>query len=123
IASAYARGIELLNQPERLLGLLLRGVAAGIADHLVQAELEIAVIIQVVNDVLGKLLDRRFTIEEAELLGQIIVKGTRTRGHVLHGVLLAVTFLAQGGPAAPRPLVVKLAPVLVQTNQAVEFVR
>src|SRR5271165_6892674 len=123
IARADARRIQFLDQPERLLGLLLRGLAARITDHLMQAELEVAVIVQVVNDVLGKLLDRRAAIEKAELFGQIIVKRTRTRGHVLHGVLLAVTFLAQGGPAAPWPLVVKLAPVLVQTDQAVEFVR
>ena len=123
VASADARRIQLLDQPERLLGLLLRGLAARIADHLMQAELEVAVLVQVVNDVLGKLLDRRVAIEKAELFGQIIVKRTRTRGHVLHGVLLAVAFLAQGGPAPPRPLVIKLAPVLVQTAQAVEFVR
>ena len=87
-----------------------------------QAELEVAVLVEVVDDVLGKLLDRRVAVEEAELIGQIIVKRPGPRGHVLHGVLLAVAFLAQGGPAPPRPLVVKLAPVLVQTDQAVEFV-
>src|SRR5208337_4541620 len=65
VASADARRIQFLDQPERLLGLLLRGLAPRISDHLVQAELEVAVIIQVVNDVLGKLLDRRSAIEKA----------------------------------------------------------
>ena len=44
------------------------------------------------------------------------------RGHVLHGLLLAVGLFAERSPAAPRALVVDLAPVFVERDQAVEFV-
>ena len=34
--------------------------------------------------------DRRVAVEEAELIGQVVVERAGPRGHVLHGVLLAV---------------------------------
>ena len=88
-----------------------------------QAELQVAVVVQVVNDVLGQLADGRFAVEEAELFAQVVVERPRARGHVLHGVLLAIALLAERGPAPSRALVVELAPVLVHPDQAVEFVR
>ena len=40
-------------------------------------------------------LNRRIAVVEAELLGQVVMERARAGGHVLHGVLLAITFLAQ----------------------------
>ena len=81
-----------------------------------------ALFIEVVNDVLGDLADDRLAVEEAELIGQVIVKRPRPRGHVLHGFLLAVGLFAERSPAAPGSLVVDLAPVFIERDQAFELV-
>ena len=84
--------------------------------------MNIALLVEVVDDVLGQLANDRLAVEEAELIGQVVVERAGPRGHVLHGFLLAVGLLAERGPAPPRPFVVDLAPVLIEPDQAVELV-
>ena len=99
-----------------------RRPAVEVANHVLQVELEQALLVEVVDDVLGQLADDRLAVEEAELIGQVIVERAGTRGHVLHGFLLAVGLFAERRPAPPRPFVVELAPVLIEADQAVELV-
>ena len=123
VAGADARRVEPLDQPERFLGLFRSSPDRSKSRTTSwKVSLKIALLVEVVNDVLGQLADGRFAVEEAELIGQVVVERAGPRGHVLHGVLFAVGLLAEGRPAPPRPFVVKLAPVLVETDQAVEFV-
>ena len=63
--------------------------------------MQVAVLVEVVDDVLGQRADGRLAVEEAELIGQVVVERPGPRGHVLHRVVLAVGLLAQRGPAQP----------------------
>ena len=99
VAGPDARRVELLDQAQGLLGLREGDVAAEVADDLVELEVQEPVVVEVVDDVLGQGADGRLGVEEAELVGQVVVERLRPRGHVLHGVVLAVGLLAQRGPA------------------------
>ena len=62
------RGVEPLNEPERLGGLFERGPAVEFADDVVQVVRIQAFFVEVVNDVLGDLAQDRLAVEEAELI-------------------------------------------------------
>ncbi len=122
VAGADARRVEPLDQKQGLLGLLDADRAIQVADDILERQPEIAALVQVVDDVLGQGVHLGIAIEEAELIDQVVVERSGPRRHILHRVLLAVGVLAQRRPAAPRALVVDLAPVLVQVDQAIELV-
>ena len=69
-----------------------------------RSSLKIAVLVEVVDDVLGQLADGRLAVEEAELIGQVVVERAGPRGHVLHRFLLAVGLLAERRPGSAAAL-------------------
>jgi len=123
VAGADARRVEPLDEPERLLNLLDGHVVAEVAGHVVQRDVlgQIAVVVEVVDDVLGQRPEGRIGVEEAELLGQLVVERLGARGHVLHGLLFAVALFNQGRAAAAGALVVQFAPIFVEVDQALEI--
>ena len=87
-------------------------VAAVVADEVAELEVEEAVVVEVVDQVLGQGPDDRVAFEEAELVGQVVVERLGPRRHVLHRVVLAVGLLAEGGPAQAVGLAVGVGPVV-----------
>ena len=52
----------------------MRRPTVEIANHILQVDLEQTHFVEVVNDVLGQFADDRLAVEEAELIGQVVVE-------------------------------------------------
>ena len=60
------------------------------------------------------------SVEEGELIAQVVLQRLRPRRHVLHGVVLLVALLVDALARRPVLLVEVVVPVLVERFQAVE---
>ena len=112
VAGADAGRVELLDQRQGFLGLGIGAVATIIADEVAKLDVEEAVVVEVIDQVIGQGPDLAVAFEIAELVGQVVVERLGPRGHVLHGVVLAIGLLAQGRPAQAVRLVVRVGPVV-----------
>ena len=69
-----SRRVELLDQGKSFLSLGMRRIAAEVADEVVKLEVQEAVIVEVINQVLGQSSDFGFAFKIPELIGQVIVE-------------------------------------------------
>ena len=110
---ADARWVEALDQFERFLGLGDGGLAAEIADGVGQRDVQIAVVVEVVDQIFGQGAHGRGGVKKTQLIDQVVMQRAGARGHVLHGVVLPIGFLAERGAARAVGFAVSVGPVVI----------
>ncbi len=122
VASGDAGRVELLHDGQSPLGrrqLFRAGVGV---DQVFQAALQIAVGVEVVDDAVAHLPQRRVNFKPAELIVQVVLQRLRPGDHVGHGVVLALALFFQSGAGRPRPFFEVVGPLLVHIEQPLEIV-